>query len=129
MCTPGGGWVETVTRFHDAGLPASIPASVRSEISRRGLIIATARAAASAAVSEADIAEATRSVDTAVVQSWLAARGQGAAWDATTASNSTPNNSATSNVRIFYGTSRHRSRNRRRNRNISLGATLTAVTR
>ena len=99
----GGGWVETVTRFHDAGLPASIPASVRSEISRRGLIIATARAAASAAVSEADIAEATRSVDTAVVQSWLAARGQGAAWDATTASNSTPNNSATSNVRIFYG--------------------------
>ena len=100
----GGGWVETVTRFHDAGLPASIPASVRSEISRRGLIIATARAAASAAVSEADIAEATRSVDTAVVQSWLTARGEGSAWDATAARNAMATNSATSNVRIFYGT-------------------------
>ena len=99
----GGGWVETVTRFHDAGLPASIPASVRSEISRRGLIVATARAAASAPVSEVDIAEATRSVDTAVVQSWLAARGEGAASDPTAARNSMANNSATSDVRIFYG--------------------------
>ena len=100
----GGGWVETVTRFHDAGLPASIPASVRSEISHRGLIVATARAAASAPVSEADIAEATRSVDTAVVQSWLTARGEGAASDPTAARNAMANNSATSNVRIFYGT-------------------------
>src|SRR4029079_4036640 len=41
-----GGWVETVTRFHDAGLPASIPASGPSEISRRGLIGAPAGAAA-----------------------------------------------------------------------------------
>ena len=99
----GGGWVETVTRFHDAGMPASIPASVRSEISRRGLTVTTARAAASAPVSEADIAEATRSVDTLVVQSWLAARGEGVATDSYAARNAMASNSATSNVRIFYG--------------------------
>jgi hypothetical protein len=95
----GGGWVETVTRFHDAGLPASIPANVRSEISHRGLAVATARAAASAPVSAADIAEATRSVDTVVVQSWLTARGQAIATESNVASNSVP-----PTVRIFYGT-------------------------
>ena len=72
----GGGWVETVTRFHDAGLPASVPADIRSEISHRELAVATARAAASAPASASDVAEASRSVDTAVVQSWLSARGQ-----------------------------------------------------
>lgn len=72
----GGGWVETVTRFHDAGLPAAVPADIRSEISHRELAIATARAAASAPASSSDVAEAARSVDTAVVQSWLSARGQ-----------------------------------------------------
>ncbi len=72
----GGGWVETVTRFHDAGLPAAVPADIRSEISHRELAIATARAAAAAPVNAIDIAEAIQSVDTAVVQSWLAARGQ-----------------------------------------------------
>ena len=77
----GGGWAETITRFHDAGLPASVPADVRSEISHRELAIATARAAASAPVSTSDIAEAMRSVDTVVVQSWLAQRGQAFAAD------------------------------------------------
>src|SRR4051812_39856411 len=77
----GGGWVETVTRFHDAGLPASVPADIRSEIAHRELAVATARAAASAPVSASDVAEATRAVDTVVVQSWLAARGQGFAGD------------------------------------------------
>ena len=79
----GGGWVETVTRFHDAGLPTSIPAELRSEISHRELAVATARAAASAPVSPSDIAEASRSVDTAVVRSWLTARGQSYAGDST----------------------------------------------
>ena len=77
----GGGWVETVTRFHDAGLPVAVPADVRSEISHRELAVATARAAASAPASSSDIAEASRSVDTAVVQSWLSARGQAFARD------------------------------------------------
>ena len=80
----GTGWVETITRFHDAGLPTSIPSDVRLEISRRELAVATARAAASGPASESDIAEATRSVDTVVVQSWLAARGQAFAADSNT---------------------------------------------
>jgi hypothetical protein len=77
----GGGWVETVTRFHDAGLPSSVPADIRSEISHHELAVATARAAASGPASADDIAEASRSVDTAVVQSWLSARGQAYAAD------------------------------------------------
>ena len=77
----GGGWVETVTRFHDAGLPASVPADIRSEISHRELAVATARAAASGPATASDVAEASRSVDTAVVQSWLSARGQAYAGD------------------------------------------------
>lgn len=81
----GGGWVETVTRFHDAGLPTSVPADIRSEISHRELAVATARAAASGPATPSDIAEASRSVDTAVVQSWLLARGQAYAGDASTA--------------------------------------------
>jgi hypothetical protein len=94
----GGGWVETVTRFHDAGLPASVPADIRSEISRRELAVATARAAASAPVSTSDIAEATRAVDTVVVQTWLAARGQGLAADA-----SDNAGAGTNAVRVYEG--------------------------
>ena len=95
----GGGWVETVTRFHDAGLPASVPADIRSEISHRELAAATARAAASAPVSANDIAEATRAVDTVVVQSWLAARGQAFASDATASAAA-----GAGGVRVYEGT-------------------------
>lgn len=94
----GGGWVETVTRFHDAGLPTSIPADIRSEISHRELAVATARAAASGPASANDIAEASRSVDTAVVQSWLSARGQAYAGDSAVAA------SQGNAVQVFRGT-------------------------
>jgi hypothetical protein len=94
----GGGWVETVTRFHDAGLPSTVPADIRSEIANRELAVATARAAASAPVNANDIAEAARSVDTAVVQSWLSARGQAYLGDSTVvASQSSP-------VPVYRGT-------------------------
>jgi hypothetical protein len=92
----GGGWVETITRFHDAGLPTSIPADLRSEISHRELAVATARAAASAPVSAADIAEASRAVDSVIVQSWLAARGQAFASESV-------GGSAAPNVQVYRG--------------------------
>jgi hypothetical protein len=94
----GGGWAETVTRYHDAGLPGFVPADVRSEISHRELAVATARAAASAPVSQTDIAEASQAVDTVVVQSWLAARGQAFATDASAAQSVVPNG-----VRVYEG--------------------------
>jgi hypothetical protein len=95
----GGGWVETVTRFHDAGLPTTVPADIRSEISHHELAVATARAAASAPATANDIAEASRSVDTAVVQSWLSARGQAYAGEPTVAG-AQPNA-----VRVYEGSS------------------------
>ena len=73
----GGGRVLTVTRYHDAGLPSTVPASVRSEIAHHALAATTARASAGASVSQTEIAEAQRAVDTVVVQAWLTARAQG----------------------------------------------------
>jgi hypothetical protein len=73
----GGGKLLTVTRYHDAGLPSSVPASVRSEIAHHALAATTARASAGAPVSPTEIAEAQRAVDSAVVQAWLTARTQG----------------------------------------------------
>jgi hypothetical protein len=93
----GGGWVETVTRFHDAGLPTSVPADIRSEISHHELAVTTARAAASAPATASDIAEASRSVDTAVVQSWLSARGQAYVGDAPVVA------TQTNTVRVYEG--------------------------
>jgi hypothetical protein len=93
----GGGWVETMTRFHDVGLPNSVPADVRSQIAHHELAAATARAAASAPVASGDIAEAMRAVDTAVVQSWLSARGQASAGEAGVA------HTGADEPRVYYG--------------------------
>ncbi|HSQ28508.1 MAG TPA: hypothetical protein VLN49_01585 [Gemmatimonadaceae bacterium] len=73
----GGGRVLDVTRYHDAGLPSTVPAAVRSEIAHHTLAATTARASAGASVSQAEIAEAQRAVDAVVVQAWLTARAQG----------------------------------------------------
>ncbi|HTJ23376.1 MAG TPA: hypothetical protein VL383_13320 [Gemmatimonadaceae bacterium] len=73
----GGGRVLTVTRYHDAGLPSTVPASVRSEIAHHALAATTARASAGASVSQTEMAEAQRAVDAVVVQAWLTARAQG----------------------------------------------------
>lgn len=74
----GTGSLERLDRFHDAGLPTTIPKDVRAAISRRQLAIATARAAAAAPVTEADVLEANAMVAPGVVRSWLAEAGAAA---------------------------------------------------
>jgi hypothetical protein len=71
----GAGSLERLDRFHDVGLPSSIPKETRTAISRRQLASTTARAAAAAPITEADVTEATASVDASVVRSWLAEAG------------------------------------------------------
>jgi hypothetical protein len=102
----GGGRVLTVTRYRDAGLPATVPTAVRSEIAHHALAAATARASAGASVSANDVAEAERAVDTAVVQAWLTARAQGYATAATaTAAGTAPQAApAVTQVRVYEGT-------------------------
>jgi hypothetical protein len=71
----GAGSLERLDRFHDVGLPSSIPKETRTAISRRQLASTTARAAAAAPITEADVTEASANVDASVVRSWLAVAG------------------------------------------------------
>jgi len=75
----GAGSLERLDRFHDVGLPATIPKDVRTAITRRQLASSTARAAAAAPITEADVLEANANVDAVVVRSWLAEAGAGVA--------------------------------------------------
>lgn len=75
----GSGSLERLDRYHDVGLPSSVPKEIRSAIERRQLAISTARAAAAAPITEADVVEASANVEPGVVRSWLAEAGAGAA--------------------------------------------------
>lgn len=65
-----------VTRYHDARpvRADSLPAEVQRQLDR-SLAIATARTLAGGALDVRDIAEATKLVDTSVVQAWIVERG------------------------------------------------------
>jgi hypothetical protein len=69
----GGGSVDHVTRRHDAGVPADAPAEIARLLAGRSLAVSTARAAAAAPISAADVIEAVHSVDAGTVRSWLVA--------------------------------------------------------
>jgi hypothetical protein len=71
----GAGSLERLDRFHDAGLPSTIPKDIRTAIAKRQLAITTARAAAAAPITEADVIEANAQVEPGVVRSWLAESG------------------------------------------------------
>ena len=96
----GGGRVLTVTRYRDAGLPSTVPASIRSEIARHALAATTARASAGASVSQTEVADAQRAVDSVVVQAWLTARAQGYAANTTAPASS----ASAGQVRVYEGT-------------------------
>lgn len=95
----GGGRVLNVTRYRDAGLPSTVPASIRADIARHSLAATTARASAAASVSQAEVAEAQRAVDSAVVQAWLTARAQGYASN----TSAPPPPAAPGEVRVYEG--------------------------
>ena len=69
----GGGSVDHVTRRHDAGVPAGAPAEVTRALAGHQLAASTARAAAAAPITAADVIEAVHSVDAGTVRSWLVA--------------------------------------------------------
>lgn len=74
----GAGSLERLDRFHDVGIPTTVPKDIRTAIERRQLAIATARASAAAPINEADVLEANANVEPGVVRSWLAEAGTAA---------------------------------------------------
>jgi hypothetical protein len=67
-------------RYRNAGLPTTLPAdvatAVTSAIGGRQLAISTARASAGGQVLPSDVIDASRQLDSSVVQAWLIERGQ-----------------------------------------------------
>ena len=95
----GDGRLLNITRYRDAGLPSSVPAAIRSQIAQHALAATTARASAGGSVSQTEVAEAQRAVDSVVVQAWLTARAQGYAVYAPA-----PAQPAVTEVRVYEGT-------------------------
>ena len=69
-------------RYTDAGIPNTIPSEISQALGDRSLAISTARAAAGARLTSADVVEASRKVDSSVVEAWIVDRGQTFAVDA-----------------------------------------------
>jgi hypothetical protein len=94
----GDGRVLNVTRYRDAGLPSTVPTSIRSQIAPHALAATTARASAGGSVSPTAVAEAQRAVDSVIVRAWLTARAQGYAEYAPA-----PSQPAVTVVRVYEG--------------------------
>lgn len=75
VSTQGGKGVRTL-RYRDAGIPAGVPGEIASALRGRSMTVNTARTAAAAPLTSADVIEASHKVDPAVVQAWLVDRGQ-----------------------------------------------------
>lgn len=72
----GGGNGMQVVRYRDAGVSAAVPAEIASTLSGRSVALSASRIAAGADINAAEIVEAARQVETAVVQAWLVETGQ-----------------------------------------------------
>lgn len=71
-----------VARYHDAGMPSSIPADIAAALSGRSMASQGARIAAGAPVGTNAVVEASHLADSSVVSAWLLERGQRFALDA-----------------------------------------------
>lgn len=92
--TPSGEWLDVqslnagdgeqmrVVRYHDAGIPASLPAEIASALSGRSMASQSARLAAGADIGSAAVREAVNNASAGVVEAWLLERGQRFSLDA-----------------------------------------------
>jgi hypothetical protein len=72
----GAGTIVRAVRRRDAGVPADVPREIASQIGALRLAVMTARAEAASPLRDADVVEAMRATDTAVVREWLVATAQ-----------------------------------------------------
>lgn len=93
---PNGQWMDVqgvtaglntgvhVTRYRAVSDIAGMPESVRSALAHSDLAVSTARMAATGIVTTDAVVDATKHVDTQVIEAWLLERGQGFALNAKT---------------------------------------------
>lgn len=93
--SPSGEWVNvqsvdangtkgvSTLRYTDAGRPSNLPPNIAESLNGGQFETSTARVAAGARVTTADVVEASRHVDPSVVEAWLIDRGQNFHIDAT----------------------------------------------
>ena len=86
--TPSGEWIDVrgvmagegenvrVARYHDIGLPSSIPAEIAGMLRGRAMASQAARIAAGAAIGTTAVREATSSANPGVVAAWIMERAQ-----------------------------------------------------
>jgi len=72
----GGTTTTRFARYHDVGIPRSVPPEIASALAGRDYAIQSARLAAGAPARLSDVIEASRAVDSTVVEGWLLERGQ-----------------------------------------------------
>lgn len=74
----GGRGIRDVRTLHyrDAGIPASVPSEIADMLRGRSLAVRTARAAAAAPLTNDNVIEASRALDSSVVEAWVIDRGQ-----------------------------------------------------
>lgn len=80
--TMGGNTGVSVVRYQPTGVPSSLPADIAQNVAQPAAAPSEARAVAGAAVTTAEVIDASRRVDSAVVAAWVLARGQRFALDA-----------------------------------------------
>jgi hypothetical protein len=92
--SPRGEWVNVqgvdvsgnkgvhTTHYTDAGVPAGLPNEISDALRAHGLSVGTARAAAGARLTNANVIEASRKLDPMVVEAWIVDRGQSFGVDA-----------------------------------------------
>ena len=67
----GGGSINRVVKRRDVGWPAGLPPEISKALGHRQLAVSTARAAAAAPLTTADVVEALHNVDPGVVRTWI----------------------------------------------------------
>jgi hypothetical protein len=74
--TAGEGGTVRVARYHDIGVPRTVPAEIANALVGHDLSTQSARIAAGAPLRTSDVVEASRAIDSTVVEAWLLERGQ-----------------------------------------------------
>jgi hypothetical protein len=72
----GVGSITRTQRFHDAGIPPSLPRELATRLGRQRLAVMTARAEAASPLKTTDVVEALHHTDSSVVRAWLTATAQ-----------------------------------------------------
>ena len=74
--TAGGNTSVRVARYREVAAPSSLPSSVRSTLRAQSLATRSVRVASAAPVRAEDVLEASRAVDSTVLQAWILERAQ-----------------------------------------------------